>query len=352
MKHDIRLTAQKIGRCLELITTLEHRRKQALEPFRYQILNEPNEQPFEPNLNASDWPTILPQTYWDGKDINFVMQGEFIVPENFNEGSPAALFLPLGDAGEFSHPEALVYIDGKSYASVDRHHQEIILTPDFCNGQPHQLVLHGWTGFMGEPPSEPGKQLFMRECAVVEIHKPTRNFLAAARTALQAANLFADTEVAKARLYNALDAAYKTLDTREPIGESFYTSVSVALDNLRQGIAKAGPPLDVELIAAGHAHIDVAWLWTLAETRRKAGRTFQNVLRLMEQFPDYHFTQSQPQLYDYLQQDYPDLFQDIKKTCGRGALGANWRHVGRGGLQYYRRRIFSKTVPAGTQFLP
>ena len=32
----------------------------------------------------------------------------------------------------------------------------------------------------------------------------------------------------------------------------------------------------------------------------------------MEQFPDYHFTQSQPQLYDYVRQDYPELFATIK----------------------------------------
>ena len=44
----------------------------------------------------------------------------------------------------------------------------------------------------------------------------------------------------------------------------------------------------------GHAHLDVAWLWTVDQIRRKAGRSFHTVLRLMEEFPDYHFTQSQP----------------------------------------------------------
>jgi alpha-mannosidase len=94
---------------------------------------------------------------------------------------------------------------------------------------------------------------------------------------------------------------------------------------LRAGIEKAGPPLIVNIVGSGHAHIDVAWLWTLGQTRRKAGRTFHTVLRLMEQFPDYHFTtQSQPQLYDYIQQDYPGLLAAIKQRVAEG----RWEPIG------------------------
>ncbi len=109
------------------------------------------------------------------------------------------------------------------------------------------------------------------------------------------------------------------LDTREPFGDRFYdSSRSAAHEVLRNGIAAAGPPLDVDIVATGHAHIDVAWLWTLGQTRRKAGRTFHTVLRMMEQFPEYHFTQSQPQLYEYVRQDYPELFEAIKARIAEG----------------------------------
>jgi alpha-mannosidase len=93
---------------------------------------------------------------------------------------------------------------------------------------------------------------------------------------------------------------------------------------LAAGIAKAGPALGVEVIGTGHAHIDVAWLWTLGQTRRKAGRTFHTVMRLMEQFPNYHFTQSQPQVYDYVRQDYPALFEAIKARIAEG----RWEPIG------------------------
>jgi len=100
-----------------------------------------------------------------------------------------------------------------------------------------------------------------------------------------------------------------------------------ALATLKAGIAEAGPALDVSVAAAGHAHIDVAWLWTLGQTRRKAGRTFHTVLRLMEEFPEYRFSQSQPQLYDYVRQDYPELFAAIQERVKEGrweTLGGMW----------------------------
>ena len=64
----------------------------------------------------------------------------------------------------------------------------------------------------------------------------------------------------------------------------------------------------------GHAHLDCAWLWPLRETRRKAGRTFSTALKFMEEFPDYKFGASQPQLYQFVKEDYSELYQKIKQA--------------------------------------
>ncbi len=326
MQHDIRQTARKIAHRLDLIAPLAYRRRHPLAPLRFKALADPSvAPPLDPALDDADWPAIPARTYWGGHDINFVLRGTFAVPADCDPVRPVALFLPLGDAAGFSHPETLAYIDGVPYATADRHHQEFALADAHRDGQPHHLLLHGWTGLIGgRAAGDPGRQLFMEECAVVEIDPPTREFIAAARTALQAANMLDDLEPARTCLYNALDAAFILLDTREPLGEAFYASVPAALARLRDGIAASGPPLDAEIIAAGHAHIDVAWLWTLGQTRRKAGRTFHTVLRLMEQFPKFRFTQSQPQLYDYVRQDYPELFAAIKELVAAG----RWEPIG------------------------
>ena len=51
----------------------------------------------------------------------------FAVPDDWPANQAVALYLPLGESGDFSHPEALAYIDGVAYAAGDRHHQEILL---------------------------------------------------------------------------------------------------------------------------------------------------------------------------------------------------------------------------------
>jgi alpha-mannosidase len=115
-------------------------------------------------------------------------------------------------------------------------------------------------------------------------------------------------------LLTALDEAFHHLDLRLPIGDGFYGSIPKALQILKDGKEAAGQSLNLDLTAAGHAHIDVAWLWTLDQTRQKSRRSWRNALNLLKHFPAFSFTQSQPQLYDYLLEDDPEMFQEIKQA--------------------------------------
>ena len=325
MHHKIRWTAQKIAKRLALIEPLTHRKRHPIAPFHYRTLPDPMAAPpVGPDTDDSGWPAIEPNSYWGQWMTDYVLRTHFEVPSDWDTDVPVALYLPLGEAGDFSHPEFLAYVDGRPFAACDRHHQEIPLPERFRDGTSHLLALSGWTGLGGSERGEPHTKLFMRPCAVVQIDGPTRDFIATARVALGVAQKLDENHPAKGHLLNALDKAFKILDTREPLGDHFYASVPQAHAALRDGIAKAGPPMEVEIVATGHAHIDVAWKWTLGQTRRKSGRTFYNVLRLMEQFPDYHFTQSQPQLYDYVRQDYPELFEAIKQQVAKG----RWEPIG------------------------
>lgn len=329
MRHAIRFTAEKIALYLSLIEPLEYRRSAPIPPFRYATLPGPDaEPPIGPDVDTRDWEIIEPHTYWGAWLTDFALRTEFRVPEGWDQSLPTALFLPLGEAGDFSHPETLAYIDSVPWAACDRHHREILLPDRWKNGESHLLALHGWTGLGGELtfPTERTK-LFMRPCAVVQIDQPTRDFIAAARVSLDAVRNLDENNPVHHNLLNALDDAFRLLDLREPFGEGFYTSFPPALETLRAGIGTAGEPLGAAIAATGHSHIDVAWLWTLGQTRRKAGRTFHTVLRLMEQFPDYHFTQSQPQLYDYVLRDYPELFEAIRERVREGrweVIGGMW----------------------------
>lgn len=329
MKHRDRWTPQKIAARLELIQQLDYRQRHLIAEFKYTELSSPDDDPpVDPNLDDSDWESIAFNSYWGKWKTDFALRTTFDVPADWDDSIPVSLYLPLGESGDFSHPETLAYIDGISYASADRHHHEILLPDNVKDGQTHQLALHGWTGLGGWGGGMENTQLFMKDCAVVQIDVPTREFIAVARVALDVTKQLDDNSPVKGILFNALDEAFKILDTRDPLGtDEFYDSVPPALTALKQGIAEAGDPMDVDIIGVGHAHIDVAWLWTLGQTRRKVGRTFSNVLRLMEQYPDYHFTQSQPQLYQYTEENYPEIFEGIKERVKEGRwelIGGTW----------------------------
>ena len=66
------------------------------------------------------------------------------------------------------------------------------------------------------------------------------------------------------------------------------------------------------LSAVGHAHIDTAWLWPLAETQRKCVRTFSSAVLYMEDYPDYIFACSQAQQYEWIKTMHPGLYSRIK----------------------------------------
>jgi alpha-mannosidase len=83
------------------------------------------------------------------------------------------------------------------------------------------------------------------------------------------------------------------------------------------------PPVG-HLALTGHAHLDLAWLWPLEETRRKARRTFASVLGLMDHYGDFTFNQSSAQLYEWVEKDAPELFERVKERVAE----ERWEPVG------------------------
>lgn len=329
MYHKQRWTPEKIKQRLELIAPLIYIKRKSLPSFKYRELANPlTPPPIEIHTDDSVWKEIDATDYWGAWRQDFVLRTTFAIPEYMDSSQPIVLYLPLGDAGDFSHPECLAYIDGIPYATCDRHHQEILLNPEWCDGKEHTLALHGWTGLGGFANGDAFTKLYMRQCVVAQLHQPTRDFIVMSSIALETTNNLDHNNSAKHHLYNALNEAFHVLDTRDPIGvERFYASVESATQTIKAGIEKAGAPLDAIIHASGHAHIDVAWLWTLGQTRRKSERTFHNVIRLMEQFPDYHFSQSQPQVYQFIKEDHPKLFESIKQRIHEGRwepMGGMW----------------------------
>jgi len=310
--------ADKLTAHLNLISARVFRHTHPLAPFEYAPHDAPD-----------SWQRIPPHTYWGAWQQDFWMRGAYQIPQDWPLDAPLALHLNLGSEvdGFRVHPEALVMVDGVPFTTADANHMLLMLPDSLKDHAPHALLLDGWTGIGGSLEGNHRPLLYMQPCAIVWVDTPTQALVALARTVLSVAKSLDPESAFALRLFDALRQAFRRVDTREPLGDAFYESVPAALDTLRESLARLGAPNNVTIHAVGHAHIDTAWLWTLAQTRRKASRTFHSVIHLMRLFPDYRFSQSQPQLYEYVRQDQPALFTAIQEAARSGrweVMGGMW----------------------------
>ena len=85
---------------------------------------------------------------------------------------------------------------------------------------------------------------------------------------------------------------------------------------LQQQLAQLPKPAALQLLS--HAHLDLAWLWPVADTWQAAVRTFESVLGLMKSHPQLCFGHSTPALYHWLELHRPLLFCQIRELMQAG----------------------------------
>ncbi|MFC9910241.1 alpha-mannosidase [Streptomyces sp. NPDC059862] len=118
---------------------------------------------------------------------------------------------------------------------------------------------------------------------------------------------------------HALDRSLDALDLDDIPG-----TAADARAVLQPVLAKPAHASAHTLSAVGHAHIDSAWLWPIRETKRKTSRTFSNVTALAEEYEEFVFACSQAQQYEWVRDNYPKVWERIKKAVVDGS----WAPVG------------------------
>lgn len=73
---------------------------------------------------------------------------------------------------------------------------------------------------------------------------------------------------------------------------------------------------DVALVA--HSHLDIAYYWRRIHAVQKNLRTVLIQLRLMDKYPDFKYTHTQPYIYETLEKYYPDVFEELKEKVANG----------------------------------
>ncbi len=231
--------------------------------------------------------------------------------------------------------EATVFLDGRAIGAFDWRHPVLLLPEETCDGQSHTLMLQVYTGV----PLPFGGLTLRPRCMV------SWQLYHLMQTLLEASLTLNEGDPARHALLTRLNMAYNMLDLREGWqGKCFADSAQAAYEYLLKEYpeinraptinrgATVGPRFIVgpdrpQITVSGHAHLDVGWMWPYWRTRQKIAHTVSNVLGLMERYPDYHYSQSQPQLLQWLKEDVPELYARVKQRVAEGRfepVGAMW----------------------------
>ncbi|WP_339148915.1 MULTISPECIES: alpha-mannosidase [unclassified Sutcliffiella] len=312
---------EKLQNRIHDLNRLRYRALQTIGAFR---MHEP-----EKGLES-----ILPQKYgtkemkvndtWSGRDRYIWLHTMLQIPEQWT-GKKAVLFLDMGRTGGGNNSgfESLLYVNKQPFQGVDSNHQEVIL-PDITGELEIDILL--WSGLEGG--GTPSEQFYrLKEAWVGWLDEEVDAFYYKAKAILDSIKRLNEHDSIRSDLMAALDRVFYFIDWSLPGSDAFYESTYKALDALDSNMKELAKNTKVTVHTIGHSHIDLAWLWRTKHTKEKAKRTFSTVLRLMDLYPDYTYLQSQPQLYEWIKKEDPELFEKIKEKVKDGQWeveGAMW----------------------------
>ncbi|WP_419742623.1 alpha-mannosidase [Paraclostridium dentum] len=313
---DMFYTIDKLRNRIHELDNYRYRDKVELEYFNTKLNGDRD---IAPNIPTEYDGVIKIGETWKGRDLYLWMQKEVDIPSNWENKTVVGIF-DFGEtgAGNNSGFESLFYLNNKPYQGVDSNHKEVFLPKDI-NGTRVELIFRLWTGLEGGGiPREQEHRINRAQLAWLD--EKVDDLFYNASVILETIGELDEYSPDKVHLTKILNNAFKLIDWAYPGNEDFYNSLHEASDYLNKEIDKIDKHSVVNVTCIGHTHIDVAWLWRLKHTREKCARSFSTVLRLMERYPEYIFLQTQPQLYEYVKNDYPELYEAIKQKVKDG----NW----------------------------
>ena len=265
------------------------------------------------HLDTSAWKPFRRGEIWGGDREYYWFETILTIPEEF-DGKCVVYEVKTGAEGgwDATNPQFSIFVDGKRIQGLDVNHREIVLTEKAEAGRSYRVILSAYTG-------DGNFHLFL-DTAMKVLDRATEKYCYDLAVPYDTARLLDPEDGDYIRIIQALNDSLNLLDMREEGSEAYYASLERAQAYITEEFydkycGKDDAPL---VCCVGHTHIDCAWLWTLSVTRDKAVRSFSTVLELMRRYPEYIFMSSQPQLYEYVKENAPDVYEGIKQRVKEG----------------------------------
>jgi len=284
-----------------------------LAQIRYSTGDDPRAA--APDLDDSRWQEWKPGMEFPGKSVWVRIHWEVPAQVNGYDIRGARLRLSLN---AYNADTVRTFLDGVALA-VGEEGDPVLLAEHAVPGQKLVIAVHAewnewkWT-FRGakividEPQGRPDPGMLGSEFLVCEA---------------MIAGL-APNDAARAGELQAGIAAvdWSALGRGDQAGfDRSLAAARQALEPLRQWMQQ------YTIHAAGNSHIDMGWLWPSSETTMVVYNTWSSALRLMKEFPGLTYTHSTAAAYEWMEEKYPALFDEIRKRVKEGrweVIGGMW----------------------------
>lgn len=257
----------------------------------------------------SGWKTFEVPEHWGGFDQTVWFRLRTTIPKAMKGHRVVAVVHIEG--------EALVRVNGKIAQAIDHNHERILLTEKARGGEKFEIILEAMAGFHDI------KRIF-RYADIAVMHMDVWDYHWDAKVAFDTWTLLPENDAQRQRMLDLIERSIKTVELSHMHEPAFHASIKKAKALLKRGLKDfTSAPGSGKLALVGHSHIDTAWLWPVRETQRKCGRTFSSMLSLMEQYPEFDFSCSQPVQYEWTKRYYPELYKQIKQRVKEGRWEPN-----------------------------
>ena len=222
------------------------------------------------------------------------------------------------DGWDATNPQFIAYVDGRIRQGLDTNHTFLTLG----GSDSYDIILYSYSGMEA-------KRTNLHLFADVVIENPqVKQLYYDVKVPFDAIDFLDENSYEYQNIVAILERAITKLNLLKVPSTEFYASVDEALKVMQKDFYKEFcKDQTIKTICIGHTHIDIAWLWTLEQTREKAQRSFATVIELMKRYPEYKFMSSQAVLYKMVKEECPELYEDIKAMIKAGRWeveGAMW----------------------------
>lgn len=269
--------------------------------------------PEEAEADTAAWADFDCQNmHWYGKDRHYWFKTTYQVPEAL-DGKRMWLHVrtQIDEWDDAKNPQFLLFVNREVVQGIDMNHRDVLLSASAKAGDVLEIGLQAYTGILHTE--------FNLIVEMQEIDALIEKVYYDLWVPLQAFTRMEEDDKNRRDIVEILNNTINYLDLRTPYSAEFYRTLNEASDYIDKALyTDMAGYQDVIATCIGHTHIDVAWWWTVAQTREKTGRSFATVLKLMEEYPNYKFMSSQPQLYAFLKERYPELYEKAKERIREG----------------------------------